>query len=229
MSIENLVIFKGGIDKITVWLDDKAPFDAVLKNFKVKLKDSKKFFNGARINLEFKGRDLNKDEQENLIKILTEQDIVEITFIHSFDENEIKEKEQQIQWIMDELAKQNTSFTYFHYGIVRSGQEITYNGSIVILGDVNPGAVVKADDNIIVLGNLKGKAHAGCNPKLKTSFVLAFGMYPVQIGIKNIIAQSPEEEMLIGKKDYIPQIAYIYKEQIYVEEIDFKTLNHMIE
>ena len=50
--------------------------------------------------------------------------------------------------------------TLFVYRTVRSGQEIDYNGNIVVIGDVNPGALLKANGNIIVLGCLKGVAHA---------------------------------------------------------------------
>ena len=44
-----------------------------------------------------------------------------------------------------------------------------------------------------------------------------------------MIAQSPEGESVSRMKDEMPQIAYVNEDQIYVEEIDFKTLNHMIE
>ncbi len=36
-----------------------------------------------------------------------------------------------------------------------------FEGSIVILGDVNDGSEVIAEDNIVVLGCLRGMAHAG--------------------------------------------------------------------
>lgn len=229
MSIENLVVFKGSLDGIIVHLDGEAPFEEILENFEKKLKDSRKFFTGAKVSMRFKGRSLMTQEQDRLLKLLTNQNILDISFVHEFTEDELTKKEDEKQWILGQLANQNTSFTYFHYGVLRSGQEINYKGSVVILGDVNPGAVITADDNIIVLGNLKGKVHAGLNASVKVPFVLAFGMYPVQIGIKNIIAQSPDGEALCGKKEYLPQIAYINNEQIYVEEIDFKTLNHMVE
>ena len=54
------------------------------------------------------------------------------------------------------LQKQN-----FIKGSLRSGQRMEFEGSIVILGDVNDGSEVIAEDNIVVLGCLRGMAHAG--------------------------------------------------------------------
>ena len=53
------------------------------------------------------------------------------------------------------------SETKFHRGSLRSGQKLETEGSLVILGDVNSGAEVIASDNIVVLGALRGLAHAG--------------------------------------------------------------------
>src|SRR5690606_17962623 len=44
---------------------------------------------------------------------------------------------------------------------VRSGGRIESTGSVVVLGDVNAGAEVLANDDIIVIGSLRGLAHAG--------------------------------------------------------------------
>ena len=41
----------------------------------------------------------------------------------------------------------------FHKGSLRSGQKIEFEGSVIVVGDVNPGAEIKAGGNIIVLGS----------------------------------------------------------------------------
>ena len=53
------------------------------------------------------------------------------------------------------------SETKFYKGSIRSGQRLEFEGSIVIIGDVNDGAEVIAEDNIAILGSLRGMAHAG--------------------------------------------------------------------
>ena|SRR5690554_4479825 len=44
---------------------------------------------------------------------------------------------------------------------IRSGGKVESSGSIVVIGDVNAGAELVATDDIIVLGTLRGVAHAG--------------------------------------------------------------------
>ena len=48
-----------------------------------------------------------------------------------------------------------------HEGTVRSGDRISSNGNLCIIGDVNPGAIVSAKNNIYVWGKLLGIAFAG--------------------------------------------------------------------
>ncbi|MEG0388437.1 MAG: septum site-determining protein MinC, partial [Niameybacter sp.] len=134
-----------------------------------------------------------------------------------------------IRSILEDMDKPNVSLTRYHYGIVRSGQHIDFRGSVVIIGDINPGGVITAGGSIIVMGTLNGKVHAGLDEHFKNPFILATNMHPMQIGIRHVIAQSPEGEVVNRNKVQMPHIAYVNNDQIYVEEIDFKTLNHMIE
>lgn len=54
-----------------------------------------------------------------------------------------------------------SSETTFYKGALRSGQKVEFEGSVAIIGDVNAGAEVIAGENIIILGELRGLAHAG--------------------------------------------------------------------
>src|SRR5690606_9223855 len=46
-------------------------------------------------------------------------------------------------------------------GIVRSGQTMHHDGDLLLVGDVNPGGTVTATGHVLVLGSLRGMAHAG--------------------------------------------------------------------
>lgn len=227
--MENLVVFKGSVDGITVMLDAQVPFDELLDNFITKLEGSKKFFTGAKVNMRFKGRKLSKAQQDKLMSLLVNQNILNVAFIHEFEQNNQAQTEDYLKKIGEALQSPNVSLTKYHYGIVRSGQHIDFAGSVIVIGDINPGGVITAGGNVIVMGSLNGKVHAGLDENVKTPFILASHMYPMQIGIRNVIAQSPEGDGASRMKDEMPQIAYVNNDQIYVEEIDFKTLNHMIE
>ena len=85
-----------------------------------------------------------------------------------------------------------SSQTKFHRGAVRSGQRIEYEGSIVVLGDVNGGAEIIAGDNVIVLGVLRGLAHAGAKGN-KKAIVAAASIECKQIRIADIIKEMEEE------------------------------------
>ncbi|WDP90692.1 MAG: septum site-determining protein MinC [Desulfobacter sp.] len=68
-------------------------------------------------------------------------------------------------------------------GRVRSGQKIKAGKHLVITGDVNPGAELTAGGDIIVLGRLCGKVHAGYpNREDAIIFALAFDASHVKIG-----------------------------------------------
>ena len=81
-----------------------------------------------------------------------------------------------------------TSETRFHKGSLRSGQKIESEGSIVIIGDVNAGAEVIAGENIVVLGNLRGLAHAGAKGN-KDAIIEASEIDSVQIRIADKIKE----------------------------------------
>ena len=61
--------------------------------------------------------------------------------------------------------KIETSDTKFYKGSLRSGKKLEFEGSLVVIGDVNAGAEVIAGENIVILGSLRGLAHSGANRK----------------------------------------------------------------
>ncbi|MBQ9157185.1 MAG: septum site-determining protein MinC [Eubacterium sp.] len=119
----------------------------------------------------------------------------------------------------------------FYRGTLRSGQRIEVDGSIVILGDINPGAMVVAGGNVVVLGCLKGSAYAG-NPDDKSAFVASLMMEPMQIQIGSCIARSPDQK---GKKarpgrkkkekELEAKIAFVENDNIFIETITRSLIN----
>ena len=102
-----------------------------------------------------------------------------------------------------------SSETKFHTGSLRSGQRIEYEGSLVIIGDVNSGAEVIAGENIVILGALRGLAHAGARGN-KDAIIAANRIESVQIRISNIIQR-------IAKNDIPKTYAYINHDKIILE------------
>jgi septum site-determining protein MinC len=75
---------------------------------------------------------------------------------------------------------------------VRSGGRIESTGSVVVLGDVNAGAEIIANDDIIVVGTLRGLAHAGAGGNDK-AVVWAERIRSPQLRIGSAVAQAGEE------------------------------------
>ena len=70
---------------------------------------------------------------------------------------------------------------------LRSGTRISYPGHIIVFGDVNPGAEVIANGNIIIWGRLRGVAQAGSEDDTSCS-VSALVMEAAQLRIGNILS-----------------------------------------
>lgn len=79
-------------------------------------------------------------------------------------------------------------------GRVRSGQKIESRKHIIIVGDVNPGSEITAGGDVIVLGKLAGKVHAG-NPDNAKAIIFALEFKPTQVKIGTIAAAGIDEDI----------------------------------
>lgn len=95
---------------------------------------------------------------------------------------------------------------------LRSGQSVHHPGSVIIVGDVNPGAEIVAGGDIIVWGHLRGMVHAGALGDNR-AFVCALSLAPIQLRIGNQIARPPEDEAETPR----PEVARVKDGQIVVE------------
>lgn len=75
---------------------------------------------------------------------------------------------------------------------LRSGNRINYDGHVVVIGDVNPGAEIVSGGNVVVWGKLRGMVHAGVHGDLD-AVVCALVLQPTQLRIGDKIAISPTE------------------------------------
>jgi septum site-determining protein MinC len=96
---------------------------------------------------------------------------------------------------------------------LRSGAIIRFEGDLYVFGDVNPGAQVIATGNIVVLGALKGVAHAGANGD-EAAFILSFDLRPTQLRIGRKIAVPPTKRTAGAA---VSEIATVHDGQIVIE------------
>ena len=108
----------------------------------------------------------------------------------------------------------------FHEGTVRSGDRISSNGNLCIIGDVNPGAIVSAKKNIYVWGKLLGIAFAGKSGN-KNASIASLYLNPLQLRIADVIAIGPKDK----PKNCYPEIAVIDKQTIIIKPHIIETKN----
>ena len=100
----------------------------------------------------------------------------------------------------------------FHEGTLRSGERISSNGNLFIIGDVNPGAIVSAKKNIYIWGKLLGIAIAGKSGN-KNASIASLYLNPLQLRIADVIAIGPKDK----PKNCYPEIAVIDKQTIIIK------------
>lgn len=206
MAHKNYVVFKGTKDGITLQFDPDASFADITEQLTKKIKEASSFFDNVKTALAFKGRTFTDEQEQELMRIVVENTSMDITFVKT-------ESSQIMQ--MAAIAKKDAigqNITKYHKGALRNGQRIDFDGSVVVIGDVNAGAEIKATGNIIILGQLKGIAHAGCEG-IEEAFVSAVYMAPVQLRIADIITRFPDANKK-GVKP--PEYAFVQDGQIYV-------------
>jgi septum site-determining protein MinC len=99
---------------------------------------------------------------------------------------------------------------------LRSGAVVRFGGDVIVYGDVNPGAQVIAGGSILVLGALKGMAHAGARGT-EDGFILSFELRPTQLRIGMKIAIPPDTAAEGTGRPVVPEIAYVRENQIVIE------------
>lgn len=108
---------------------------------------------------------------------------------------------------------------------VRSGMDIRHQGTVVIMGDVNPGGEIFAAGDIIVWGRLRGIAHAGY-PNNPQCLIMALQMEPTQLRIADRVARAPETP----PPQFEPEIAYVTPQGIRIARaMDIKNTPYLCE
>jgi septum site-determining protein MinC len=222
---ENSVTFKGTVNGLTIILKQDVTFDEVIESMHTKVSNAGKFFRGAKLAVKYKGRVLSEEERSKLFDLLNKESGAQIL---SFDEEveETSSKGQKAPTASNPNERNNQIKKYmffkgidegqtkFYKGTVRSGQLITFDGNVVVLGDVNPGGVVEATGNVVVMGLLRGVVHAGSDGN-KEAIVAALGLNPTQLRIGDIITRSPDEKGATA--NFTPELAYIKDDTLFVE------------
>lgn len=224
------VVLKSNKYGINLILDPDVGFEQLLLDVSRKFEQAESFFKGARMALSFEGRELTQEEELRIVDMITRSSSLSIVCIIDND----KLREQRVREVMERQEEEDAvRCGHFYKGTLRSGQILECEASIIILGDVNPGAKIISRGNIVVLGSLKGNAYAGAGGS-PMAFVAALLMDPVQIKIGDVIGRSADKAFWPGRKkrkrqepDMDPQVAIVKDGNIYIEPITKGLLNNL--
>lgn len=212
------VMIKSSPNGLILTLDENLSFEQLVQDTIAKFKENEAFFTGSKFAIEFKGKKLTEAQEQELVAEITANTGISIICIVS---NEKEENERFLRAVQSQEEQNSVNTGKFYKGTLRSGQVLEAESSIIILGDVNPGAKVVAKGNIVVLGALRGTAYAGVagNPNC---FVAAVYMDPIQIRIADAIGRKSDGSMMYKKIDKNlnqPMIAQVEDEAISLSEI----------
>lgn len=182
-------------NQILIKINDDAEQNEIVENLKKKLPELKKLYKDEKTPIMVTGKILKNKEIDQIQEIIKEKIDVEI----DFDMPKSLGLSSITRTFNKEIAMSETKF---HKGSLRSGQRMEVEGSLVILGDVNSGAEVMASDNIVVLGALRGLAHAGAKGN-KQAIIAAGLLDTVQIRIANVVKEIDRDEEPMHKQAYV--------------------------
>ena len=203
--MKNYVTIQLKKDEIWIKVAENAEEKEIIEGLKNKIEDLEKLYKNDTTPIKVVGKILKNKEIEEIRKIVKERINVDIDFespttlgLHGIKKGFYKEIK--------------SSETKFYKTSLRCGQKVEFEGSIAILGDVNAGAEVIAEENIIVLGELRGLAHAGAKGN-REAIIAANKIDCPQIRIADKIKEFEKEELEETKK------------YIYINEKDEIVLN----
>ena len=206
--MKNCITIQTKKDSVTIKISEEATQEEILKDLKNKLPELKKLYKDDTTPILITGKIIKNDEMDEIKEIIQGTLQVEI----EFDSPRILGLHGIKKTFNKDIA---TSETQFHRGSLRSGQKLEVEGSLVVIGDVNAGAEVIARDNIVVLGALRGLAHAGAKGN-KEAIIATGKLEAVQIRISNIVREIDREVEEPVEQAYI----YVDKDEIVIGNRD---------
>ena len=153
--------------------------DTTLSGAIADIERDRSFFKDADCNISYSGIELDYDGE-----MLLEKTIREISPKIVFEKKHCLTKEQ-----LEYSLREDEKIVRVVERNLRSGEVIESRGDLIIYGDVNPGALLKARGNITVIGALRGVAHITGEGKVYATY-----MNPSQIKIGKVCSYNKKDE-----------------------------------
>lgn len=172
--------------QIVLRVDEDVDARVVALTLKKKMGELKKLYKDVEPKIYITGKSFKLREREEIQKVFAKYFESEV----KFDGTKMLGLYGIRKPFNREIASSETKFVR---SSLRSGQKAEYEGSIVVLGDVNGGAEVVAGENVVVLGCIRGMVHAGAKGN-KEAIITAGSIEATQIRISNIVKECEKQD-----------------------------------
>ena len=224
--MKNAVIIKSFPNGLSIFLDSDLPFSQLLEEIAMKFRESANFFKDASMVLSFEGRELSDLEERQIADTISANSRLNIVCIMGKNEETDKTYVRALQQLsFHQEVLENAG--QFYKGTLKDGQILETENSIIVLGDVYPGACVISSKDIVVLGGLFGQAYAGGNGE-EGHFVVSLEMSPEKLKIGDFRYKTSEKQSKWSIKPKIqPKIAYVKDARVILEPITKELLSDL--
>ena len=173
------ILFDKKDNKLVITFDKDAEYTKLKNKLSQVLKTGTDTFSGIKAPIIIKGRRFSDEEEYEIRNLIAEKTNLEI---------KVERPKQMGLATIDNIFNKDATISLgkVFRGTIRSGQRLEFEGSVIVLGDVNGGAEIIAEENIIILGALRGFAHAGAKGN-RSAFVAAEMIAPTQLRIADVI------------------------------------------
>lgn len=215
--MKEAVIIKSFPNGIALYLNAELPFETLLEEIGYKFSDARNFFGAVTMALSIEGRPVTDVEEIRILEAIRANSDLNIACIVEKDDTVNKNYVKALERTEQEFAQKPEG--QFFRGDLKDREMLETENSIIMLGDVYPGSTVISAKNIIILGGLYGKAHAGGNGR-DGAFVAAFEMEPERIRIGDFKYKPNTRKSRWGARPKVrPKIAYVKNDRVIIEAL----------
>lgn len=243
MQSSESVIIKGVRDGLLLILDDDVAFAHILTELVARINSQPHFFKGAPVTINAGRRVIDNPEFQVLYRMLTRNGMHVQTFVSlSAQSRMIAESFGVVSrppsfaagdagvsmGLRGRGSQAGVANALIEGGVpevgnglflrcnLRPGQLVRYAGDVCVLGDVETGAEVVADGDIVVWGTLRGHVHAGAGGD-DEAVVCALRLVPTQLSIAGASTRFPGEQDRHEGASPPPKMARVEEGRIVVE------------
>ena len=221
--MKNSVLIKSFQNGLSVCLDDAIPFEELLAEVGLKFKESAHFFKNAQLALSFEGRKLSDKEERMILDTINQNSQIKILCLISND----SDKNKNYLHALKKIEQSGTNGGQLYKGVLKDGQILETDNTVIVLGDVYPGCSIISQKDIIVLGGLYGEALAGLDRE-EGHFVAALEMSPEKLKIGEYRYKHEGRPFKWSiKAKILPKIAYVLDGRVVIDTINKDFFNNI--